>query len=234
MHKAAFLPTYPTPMTIFNSLSKDHQTPRAHHSAWLQFLRERVWSRIKYEEEMIPSDDSLERHWKRSCWVLAIWKQANSNNINYPPLIGNGWKRIDTDTLQIDLDSDDNISEVRTRVALIKKGCGCKTGYMTNRCKCKKSGSFCGPGCACLSCCNLPAQAASGEQVDIEVSETVNPESDDSDLDTDVDNIMYRVFGDGGCADTEHSDSEYADSDSCSSKSDTEARRRSVDVIANA
>ena len=91
-------------------------------------------------------------------------------------MIGNGWKWIDTDILQIDWDSDD-ISEVRTRVALIKKGCGCKTGCMTNRCKCKKSGYFCRPGCACLSCCNLPTQAAS-EQVDIEVAETVNPESD--------------------------------------------------------
>ena len=34
----------------------------------------------------------------------------------------------------------------------------------------------------------------------------MNPERDDSDLDADVDNIVYRVFGDGGCADTEHSD----------------------------
>ena len=69
-HKAGFLPMYPTPMSVFHSLLKDNQTPLAHHSVWLQFLRERVWSRIKYEEEMIPSDDALARHWKQSCWIL--------------------------------------------------------------------------------------------------------------------------------------------------------------------
>ena len=38
----------------------------------------------------------LHRHWKRSRWVLSVWKQANSNNINYPPLNGNGWKQTPT------------------------------------------------------------------------------------------------------------------------------------------
>ena len=190
-HKAAFLPMYQTPMSVFHSLSKDNQNPLDQHRAWLQLLRERVWSRIKYEEEMIPSDDALVRHWKRSCWVLSIWKQASSNNIDYPPLHGNGWKQTDSQSLQIDWDSDTNICEVRTRVALIRKGCGCKTGCMTNRCKCRKSGNYCNPGCACLSCCNLQARA-SPEQIEVEVAETVNPESDqsDSDLEAEVDDIM--------------------------------------------
>ena len=220
-HKAAFLPMYPTPMSVFHSLSRDKQTPLAHHNTWLQFLRERVWSRIKYEEEMIPSDDALERHWKRSCWVLAVWKQANDNNINYPPLNGNGWKQTDSELLQIDWDSDFNICKVCTRVALIRKGCGCKTGCMTNRCKCRKSGNHCGPGCACLSCCNLPAKT-NPEQVEVEVAETVNPDSDqsDSDLEAEVDDIMYHVFGDFESADKA---SECDDTDSCSSNSDTEA-----------
>ena len=170
---------------------------------------------------MIPSDDALERHWKRSCWVLAVWKQANDNNINYPPLNGNGWKQTDSESLQIDWDSDFNISEVRTRVALIRKGCGCKTGCMTNRCKCRKSGNHCGPGCACLSCCNLPPKT-NPEQVEVEVAETVNPDSDqsDSDLEAEVDDIMYHVFGDFESADKA---SECDDTDSCSSNSDTEA-----------
>ena len=111
-HKAAFLPKYPTPMSLFNSLEKDSQTHLDHHSAWLSFLRERVWSRIKYEEEMIPSDDALRRHWQRSCWVVAVWKQATQNQITYPPLEGNGWK-LDNNTLHIEWDSDDNICKVR-------------------------------------------------------------------------------------------------------------------------
>ena len=78
-HKSAFLPMYPTPMTIFNSLSKEDQTLRDHHSTLLQFMRETIWSRIKYEEDMIPSDGARQRHWKRSCWVLRVWRQANSS-----------------------------------------------------------------------------------------------------------------------------------------------------------
>ena len=44
-HKPVFLPSYPMPATIFNSLYKDHQTSLTHHRIWLQFIRERVWSR---------------------------------------------------------------------------------------------------------------------------------------------------------------------------------------------
>ena len=44
-YKAAFLLTYPTPMSLFNSLVKDNQTNLDLHSAWLSFLTERVWSR---------------------------------------------------------------------------------------------------------------------------------------------------------------------------------------------
>ena len=133
--KSAFLPSYPTPMTVFNSLESENSTAHAHHTAWLDFLRERIWSKIKYEEEMIPSDDALFRHWKRSCWVVSVWKQATANHIMYPPLDGNGWKQTDQNTLVVDWDSEDNIAQVRTTVALIKKGCGCKTGCLTSRCK---------------------------------------------------------------------------------------------------
>lgn len=167
---------------------------------------------------MIPSDSALERHWKRSCWVLSVWRQANSNNINYSPLNGHGWKQVNSNTLEIDWDSEDNITEVRTRVAFIKKGCGCKMGCVTNRCKCKRNNNHCGPGCACQSCGNLPAQAAPDGR-EIEVAETVDPGGDeyDSDLEAEVDDIMYRVFG-GEC---EHArDSEHGERDSCGNISD--------------
>ena len=57
-HKPVFLPAYPTPMSLFNSLKKDGQTHLAHHSAWLSFLRDRVWSKISYEVDMIASDEA--------------------------------------------------------------------------------------------------------------------------------------------------------------------------------
>ena len=108
--QSLFLPAYPTPMSLFNSLKKDCQTQLAHHSAWLSFLRDRVWSKISYEVDMIPSDDALLRHWKRSCWVISVWRQST-------PLDRNGWN-FDQNVLLIEWDSDENI-------ALIKKECAC-------------------------------------------------------------------------------------------------------------
>ena len=96
-------------MSIFNSL----QDATSHHSGWLALMREKIWVRIKYEEEMIPSYDALERHWKRSCWVQCVWNQATCNNIIYSVLHGNGWKQVDSTTLAIDWDSDSNVAAIR-------------------------------------------------------------------------------------------------------------------------
>ena len=67
-HKGVFLPSYPSPMALFNSLDNKDLVPSGHHSVWLDKIREKIWSRIKYEEEMIPSNEALLRHWKRA-WL---------------------------------------------------------------------------------------------------------------------------------------------------------------------
>ena len=120
----------------------------------------------------------------------------------YPPLDGNGWKQTDQNTLVVDWDSEDNIARVRTTVALIKKGCGCKTGCLTSRCKCKKAGNYCGPVCRYTRCCNLLV-SVSRDIVNIEVDEiedcdNASDGSDDDldDLEQEVDEIMTNIFGD--------------------------------------
>ena len=80
---------------------------------------------------MIPSYDALHRH----CWVAS---QATSNHITYPPLHSSGWKQPDQDILFINWDSENNVGQIRARVALFRKGCGCKTACHTARCKCNK------------------------------------------------------------------------------------------------
>ena len=169
---------------------------------------------------MIPSEDALLRHWKRACWVVSVWRQATLNRITYPPLDGNGWKQPDPHTLAIDWDSEANITQVRTTVALIKKGCGCKTGCLTARCKCKRGGNHCGPGCKCLRCCNLPDSESSEMIVDeSEDLESEDPESDSDDLEREVDDIMNDIFGGSDCtselsgSDPEQSDIDYANCD---------------------
>ena len=164
-------------------------------------MREKIWLRIKYEEEMIPSYDALDRHWKRSCWVQCVWSQATSNNITYPVLDGNGWKQVDTSTLAIDWDSESNVSVIRDRVTLLQKGCGCKTGCQTNRCKCRRDKHDCGPGCKCQGCTNVPQTSQTSHELNLD--QESSSESEDEFGDSEVDDIMRDVFGDNRDTDNE-------------------------------
>ena len=159
-HKAAFRPSFPTPMSLYNSVMSANDELHSTHTKWLNVIRDRIWSRVQYEEDMIPSYDALRRHWMRSSWVASVWYQATTNNIQYPPVENFGWTLTDN-CLTIDWDSDTNLSQVRDRVAFIKKGCGCRTGCLTARCKCKKAAHHCGPGCKCTGCTNVPTAASS-------------------------------------------------------------------------
>ena len=199
-HKSAFLPSYPTPMSLFHAMKKPGISTTFQHKEFLQFLRERIWSKIKYEEEMIPSDEALKRHWQRTGWVLKVWQQCTSNVISYPTLNGNGWK-IENGDIQIDWESNENMAQVRQTVALIRKGCGCKTGCKSPRCKCKRAGSYCF-GCKCIDCHNLPdnsspdtSHTATTVQSSSE-SESESESDDNSELDREVNDIMMDVFGD--------------------------------------
>ena len=78
-HCAAF--DVDTPVAHFNKCGQQGLTPEKHHSAWLENIRQTIWSRITYENEMIPTDNALLFHWKRSCWVLHMWRQANKNEM---------------------------------------------------------------------------------------------------------------------------------------------------------
>ena len=68
-----------------------------------------------------------------------------------------------------------------------------RQGCLSSRCKCKKGGSHCGPGCKYLRCCNLLIY----DTIRIEVDEIKNSDSgsDSEDLERDVDNLMTDVFG---------------------------------------
>ena len=129
---------------------------------------------------------------------------------------GNGWKQPDSATLVVDWDSDDNLSLVRARVALIRKGCGCKTGCLSGRCKCRKNDSHCGRGCKCQNCHNLPSGSSNtasqpsplvrqppNTEIESSDSDDSGDESGDnscssSDLEMEVNKLMDDIFGDFG------------------------------------
>ena len=124
-------------------------------------------------------------------------------------LDGFGWTR-QNGHLEVEWEAEANKERARSKVDYILKGCKCKKGCNTNRCKCKKSAQFCGPGCQCLNCINTHQ---GGEGWDEEVNElevdgqVENPETDEYITETDEEEssamyeddetnlIMESVFG---------------------------------------
>ena len=78
------------PVTNFSHFYKDGLTPLQQHTEWLHNIRQTMWDRVQFENEMVPSTDALHQHWKRSCWVLDLWSQADKNILN-PKLLTDLW-----------------------------------------------------------------------------------------------------------------------------------------------
>ena len=188
-------------MILFRRNNQPSKSHEENHTAWLSSIRDTVWHRVSYENQVVPSDYALKMHWSRTCWVIQMWSQASHNTMSLQPTNRYGWK-MSGEELEVVWDSDDNIRKVRQRVALLLEGCKCKTGCRTNRCKCQKKGSLCTPGCSCINCTNLVIQEAA-----LQFERDTHSESDDSDeqedldmetieYDIETDKLMDTVFGD--------------------------------------
>ena len=154
------------------------------HRDWLEDIRQSMWARINFEDEMIPSTEALWRHWMRSCWVLDMWRQADKNTMSLAELTNYGWSITDS-VLAVDWDSNEHEEAVKERVLLLTKGCKCKTGCMTRRCMCKRKGQSCSEGCSCLNCLNLQAQVEiTNDRESMDIEDTQELDSDWSDLDS--------------------------------------------------
>lgn len=130
------------------------------HHRWLDDIRETIWFRTQFENEMMASNESLKLHWMRSCWILHMWEQADRNKIILQPISEYGWN-ITNGTLTMKWDTDDNIKTIKDRLHTLTTGCKCATGCATKRCSCKKKGITCSAGCECINCCNIPPQSTS-------------------------------------------------------------------------
>ena len=155
-HLAAF--THKTPRALYLSLSCSNVTPDQQHRKWIDNIRDAIWGRVQFEDELPPSVDALWRHWQRACWVSIVWNQAACNHVALPGTTQFGWKVVGAD-LHFDWESDENLTTIRERVKLLFRGCSCKTGCSNRRCGCVKTGSKCGPGCNCQNCQNMPGIA---------------------------------------------------------------------------
>ena len=66
-------------------------SPEDHHQQWLYTIRDGVWQRADVKDDCVPSESALLLHWKRACWVIELWRQAECRRIESRPLNGNGW-----------------------------------------------------------------------------------------------------------------------------------------------
>lgn len=83
-----------SPEAYYNHFFSPGQSALHHHKLWLDNIWQCIWDHIEFENDMIPNTDALYRHWKRACWVLDFWKQADTNIITPKPLSNYGWKVI--------------------------------------------------------------------------------------------------------------------------------------------
>ena len=177
-----------TPEAVLNSFSSTTSSPMDLHRQWLDHLRQTIWDRISFEDEMIPSLEALRYHWFRSCWILHLWQQAQCNHMQLAPLQGHGWTRDRDGKLDIYWDTEENRHKVKSRVDLLMKGCSCKSGCTTKRCGCRKNGEACGPGCRCVNCKNTEERQETQKVAEME----------DMHYDTlqdDISTIMQNIFG---------------------------------------
>ena len=145
-------------------------TEKQHHE-WIDSIRQKSWDRSVYESDTVPSTEALWRHWMRSCWVLDMWRQSHSSNMNLALLTNFGWSETGSG-IAIDWDSEDNLQAVQQRILMLTKGCKCKTGCVTGRCKCYKKDQKCLEGCSCQNCKNLPVYENAEDRMELEIEET--------------------------------------------------------------
>ena len=152
----------PSPPTHF--LQFAHADPSVQHKQWINDIRQNIADRTTFDTNMVPSTDALYLHWKRACWVLSMWGQADRNTMVLEPITENGW-RLECTNLCVVWDMEENMQTVRERVCLLLKGCKCVTGCKNRVCGCKKKQSKCTEGCQCINCENQDSQEGESDEL---------------------------------------------------------------------
>jgi hypothetical protein len=81
----------PTPASHFSKFVTATCTCTEQHTKWIEDIRETISYRTIFDNEMIPSTEALFYHWRRSCWVIDMWSQAEENRMSLQPINEYGW-----------------------------------------------------------------------------------------------------------------------------------------------
>jgi hypothetical protein len=96
--------------------------------------------------------------------VLRIWDVACTGWMSVPDIKSFGYKRNGRTGLQeLVYDFKVQMRRIEAQVELVLKGCGCKTGCASKKCKCQKVGERCSVACRCVGCTNIPIHASGKE-----------------------------------------------------------------------
>ncbi len=201
----------PSPTCHFQAFCQSNISAHQQHYAWLDDIRQNIWYRVKFENEVFPSNEALLLHWKRACWVMDMWGQSDKNRMALEPMTTYGWD-IQDGTLSVIWDSQENLDAVRERVSALLKGCKCATGCTTKRCSCRKNRRECSVGCDCTNCSNttqLQEEVTESEVTVVAIDEVIRG------VDEEVDDIIDWVFGDPLDTedDSQSESAEYTDSE---------------------
>ena len=182
-----------SPPAHFKNFTTPGLTVEQQHSNWLEDIRQNISYRVKFENEMIPSDEALKLHWTRSCWIIHMWRQADHNTMSLQPITQYGWS-ITNDKLTIVWDTTENMQAVRDRVKLLMRGCKCVTGCNT-RCSCRRNDRQCSEGCECINCTNISVNTSEDNEIaEIALEEAVTTNGIE---DKETDELMDWIFGSG-------------------------------------
>ena len=109
-----------SPQSYFNSCHSDSLDTKTNHFNWLKAIRTNIWDRTKFEDQMIPSNDALFLHWRRTCWISNMWEQADRNIMTLDSMIGNGWL-MNENEIEIQWDTDENKKSIKERLCSLLK-----------------------------------------------------------------------------------------------------------------
>ena len=98
-----------TPSSLYYSLQQSDTMEYDTHCRWLSTIRDAVWQRIYFEDELIPTIDALQRH---TVWVINYWRQSTNNIMDLPPLENHGYVKTGEKVMP-EWDSEANIQCIK-------------------------------------------------------------------------------------------------------------------------
>ena len=143
-HYAAFvsLKGIETPQQLLNSIQSN--SPSEKVKTWYNDIRAIGSERITKDEQRMPSESAIWRHWLRCCWITQMWRNSPQQDV-FSGLASpdeSGWlshKDGDATTWSVDWDCPHLQTKIQATINFLTKGCACnKVRCEGMRCGCHK------------------------------------------------------------------------------------------------